>query len=445
MLLRLSRKKARPEIKELPASALVPFLAVRQGLLGHKPNACETAFLKTLSAYTAPVKLWETEIFTARCANYSPEIIDREIQKGSMVWYGNGKEKLGFCPPDDLYLAGVPVFANNPKQEKNEPEITEAFTQAIQSGFFDHPRSFWEIKDKMLTETHNKLQKVLWEKVWQGQLSSDSFEPVRRGLEIGFTQKNTEMPESLKPDSPFSPQRARIPRALRDRWKEGAPVRGGWFSLAVDEIPADNKTQSDPLDEEYKNRDRVRLLLTRWGILCRPFLEHESPPFTWSGLLPAMRRMELSGELVAGRFFSGINSLQFTSPAVIRELEKINSYSGIYWMNAADPASPAGLNIDELDTRYPARMPSSHLYFRGKDLIAVSNKNGKELQIFIEAEDLDIPILIDLIKIPRSRKVLPEKKITVEKINGSDAAKTNYAPAFVKAGFIGDRGRLYFW
>jgi ATP-dependent Lhr-like helicase len=423
MLLRLSRRKARPEINERPAAVLIPFLALRQGL-----SANDSAFLKKLAACSAPAKLWETEFCTARCGNYDPEMIDREIREGRLVWYGTGKEKIGICPVDDFDLV----------YEQLTPSPTEEFADIIPSGFFDRVRDFWEIKEHSgLSST--ACAAALWHSVWQGLLSSDSFEPVRRGIAHGFIP--TQEPASALPPqgNHGSPRRPQIPRALRDRWKGGAPVRGNWFSLADD--PADY----DPFDAELRNRDRVRLLLDRWGILCRPLLERESAPFTWSGLLPAMRRMELSGELVAGRFFAGINSLQFASPAIARELENAESLNRIYWINAADPASPAGLNIEGLDSRLPARLPSSRLYYKGGQLIAVTNKNGKEVQFFIPPDDTDSADLIALLKIPRTRKVHPEKKIVLQTINGAEAAHSEYAPLFKTAGFIPDRGRMCFW
>ncbi|MDR0495088.1 MAG: DEAD/DEAH box helicase, partial [Treponema sp.] len=113
MLLRLSRRKARPEIKEQPASMLIPFLALRQGLLEGDSAAvtgtdADTVFFKKLAAWLAPAKLWETELLPARRAQYHPEIIDRAIREGRLVWYGKGREKISICRPDDVDL----VFTN---------------------------------------------------------------------------------------------------------------------------------------------------------------------------------------------------------------------------------------------------------------------------------------------------------------------------------------------
>jgi ATP-dependent Lhr-like helicase len=285
MLLRLSRRKQRPEIIERPSAILIPFLALRQGLLtmGNENTASGEAAIKKLHACCAPVKLWETEFLTARCARYSPEIINREISEGRLVWYGAGKEKIGLCRPDDLELVNI----NNAPKSGQKPDADNSSAVAIMarlidSGFFDRPRDFWEIKDAVNASARQSVNSkdcaaALWKEAWQGRLSSDSFEPLRRGVQNGFTVKSAETVElNPKPDS-RSPRMPHIPRSLRERWRDGAPVSGRWFSIILDEAPVENNAQSqwwdDPLDEEGRNRDRVRLLLARWGILCRPLFE----------------------------------------------------------------------------------------------------------------------------------------------------------------------------
>jgi hypothetical protein len=114
-------------------------------------------------------------------------------------------------------------------------------------------------------------------------------------------------------------------------------------------------------------------------------------------------------------------------------------------MNAVDPASPAGLAIEGLDSRLCARASSSRLYFRGAELIAVANRNGKELRIFIDPGDPAVVPLTGLCAMPRRRNILPEPKMLVETINGLPAANGGYAGVFAAAGFVPDRGRLCCW
>ena len=479
MLLRISRKKERPVIKERPSSVLVPFLALRQGLTrdmdtNHNETLLsdysQVVFRKNLYAWTAPAKLWETEILYSRNSSYDPEKLNSQIREGNLIWYGSGREKIGFCNPEDLDLTLCSDASISAASKKNE--TCENMKKLSASHFFDRPRDFWEIKNELASVSANaggadsrSCAKTLWDAVWEGQLSADSFDPVRRGIEHGFIpkeidiQKNTDSESSLNA-SHFGRAR-RVPSALKNRWKSGAPVHGNWFSLKLDEQNANETTgakcseasrakcseapRADPLEEDALNRDRVRLLLSRWGVLCRPLLEHEVSVFSWSKLLPAMRRMELAGELVTGRFFAGINSLQFASPSIAAELEQAENCDCLYWMNAADPASPAGLNIEKLGYTLCARSSSGRLYYKGAELIAVSAKNGKELQILIKTDDPCLEKLIALFKLPRTRKVMPENKIQIEKINEKNAAQSDYAGLFKEQGFVNDRGRLIFW
>jgi ATP-dependent Lhr-like helicase len=448
LLLRLSRKKSRPDVRERPAALLVPFLALRQGLAVAPGRAGQGEPWRSLVCLNAPIKAWETEFFPARCPGYTPEILDREIGGGRLVWYGWGTERGGFCRPEDLDLV-LP-----------EDRGDETAFPGIDPRFFDRPRTFWEIKEALDTKGSGTDSAVcaeaLWREVWLGRLSADSWQPVRRAIDGGFVYRDTSLNHrpnsvdgSMPAGYPYGHIRRSIPRALRHQWRAGAPVGGNWYSLVPDyRDPAGNPT--DPLEAEELNRCRIRLLLERWGVLCRPLLEREAlflPDNTsvWSRLLPTIRRMELAGELAAGRFFAGINSVQFAFPRISGDLEEAENFRGLYWMNAADPASPAGLGIAGLDSRLPARTVASRLCFRGQDLVAVFDKGGKDSRLFIPPGDPALREIAGFFGTARSRVVHPEKKLVIETINGKPAAHSEYVEAFKSAGFISDRGKLYLW
>jgi ATP-dependent Lhr-like helicase len=337
---------------------------------------------------------------------------------------------------------------------------TPHFSGKLPAEFFDIPRSFWEIKDALIQNKKTQeaglsavndagissTAQALWDEVWSGNLSADSWEPIRRALESGFASAEP-VYQSHSDVATHSRRAQRLPRAIRERWRTGAPVKGNWFSLNADDMDSVDSWDYSPLEEEELNRERVRLLLARWGILARPFLEREEPLLSWSRLLPAMRRMELAGELVVGRVFSGINSLQFASPRIAEELEEAETERGIFWMNAADPASPAGLAIEGITAHETSirRIPSTRLCYRGTELLAISNRGGKELEILISPDDPDIAEALVFLKIPKTRRVQPETKIVIEKINGITAAKSVYASALAAMGFVKDRGKLVLW
>jgi ATP-dependent Lhr-like helicase len=457
LLLRMSRRKQRPTIMERPAAFLVPFLARRQGIcMGESRVNVDTPWRKLLG-YVAQARLWETEFFPCRFPSYSGETLDREIREGRLLWYGAGKEKTAFCRPDDLDLV-LPV----------SPQVSLKLPDA----FFNTPRSFWEIRDALIRYQNDKgagfdekgagvnsIARALWEEVWRGSLSSDSWEPLRKAAEYGFDFSGL---DTYTEAGEARGHRAyRIPRALRERWRSGPPVRGNWFSLAGDSYETfscekNSGEELNPLEDEELKRERVRLLIDRWGLLTRPLLERELPLLSWSKLLPAMRRMELAGELVAGRFFGGVDSLQFASPRIAEELEEAETEKSVYWMNAADPASPAGLAIQGV-MRYAAignetkseapirRVPATRLCYRGAELIALSSRASRTLEIYVPPDDHDIGEVLSFVKFPRTRKVQPDGKIDIETINGKSAAASSYSSALASLGFVKDRGKMVLW
>ena len=112
-------------------------------------------------------------------------------------------------------------------------------------------------------------------------------------------------------------------------------------------------------------------------------------------------------------------------------------------MNAADPASPAGLDIGGLNRKFPPRTANARLCFRGADLIAISTKGGRELEIFVPPGSASE--IIAFAGAPRTRLSHPSRKLSIETINGQGAAASPWADLFRAAGFIADRGRLLLW
>jgi hypothetical protein len=108
----------------------------------------------------------------------------------------------------------------------------------------------------------------------------------------------------------------------------------------------------------------------------------------------------------------------------------------LYWMNAADPAGPAALS---------PRTAASRLCFRGTELIAVSERGGKGLRILISPGDPALPEALGFLLVPRTRKVMPVNKISLQEINGEPASASPYSGILTGLGFIADRKSLLYW
>jgi ATP-dependent Lhr-like helicase len=200
-------------------------------------------------------------------------------------------------------------------------------------------------------------------------------------------------------------------------------LAGNWRLLPVPEL------SEDLLETEERRKDRVRLLLDRYGILFRELLQKEFPSLRWASTFRALRIMELSGEVMAGIFFHGIPGLQFISHRAFRRLQQQLPEDAVYWVNATDSASLCGTQLDSIRGILPARLISNHLVYRGKRLVMVSKRNGKDLTFHVPPDDPDLSSYFVSLGHLLTRKFQPVKRITIETINGEEALKSPYLPA----------------
>ena len=198
------------------------------------------------------------------------------------------------------------------------------------------------------------------------------------------------------------------------------PFAGNWFRLSRPEL-SDN-----PIETEECNKDRVRLLLDRYGVLFRELLERESPPFRWSNLFRTLRLMELSGELLAGCFFEGIPGPQFISRPAFHVLQRKLPDASIYWVNAIDPVSICGIRLDAVKGRLPRRVESNHLVYRGTELVLVSRRFGRDLKFHVEPDDHHLPQYLGPLHHLLRRPFRPLSRIAIQTINGEKAVRSPY-------------------
>jgi ATP-dependent Lhr-like helicase len=140
--------------------------------------------------------------------------------------------------------------------------------------------------------------------------------------------------------------------------------------------------------------------------------------------------MELSGEVMAGIFFHGIPGLQFVSHQAFRRLQRKLPEDAIYWINAADPASLCGTQLDSMRGTLSARLVSNHLVYRGNRLAVISNRNGKDITFFVPPDDPHLAEYFVSLRHLLTRKFLPIRRITIETINDEEAPKSPYLPVF---------------
>ena len=399
--LRMARSRAKPVLEPLELKWLPVWLASQQGLL----NAAQgeetlTEALEKLACLPAQARAWEEDILPARAHGYRRAWLDRILAENDLLWLGRDKQQVLFCFGDDLDL--IPPGDMEPKTDP--------------AGLFPDPQARYDLTTLMESSglSAGSLTKRLWQGVWAGRVSNTSFAALRQGLQNRF--------QAPKLQAASSPRRG-ARRRLR-RFKTGLPLAGDWLLLPRPE------EASDPLEEEERSRERARILLERYGVMFRELLLKEAPGFNWRGVFRSLRLMELSGEVAAGYFFTGIPGPQFAQPQILSRLLGCKQDKAVFWLAATDPASACGLGLEGFKGQMPRRAPGTHLAFRGPDLVLTSLRSGKELEIKVPPQDPDLAEILAPIRHLVTRRVNPVRGLKLETINGRPAARSPYLVTF---------------
>jgi ATP-dependent Lhr-like helicase len=426
MLLRLARIEAAPGFEPLGIEWLPLFLANYQGII-RPPDRIDgidglSRCMEQLLDYPAEAGTWESEIFPARLHPYDPSWLDTLMQEGGLLWIGSEGHRVTFCFESELDLV---------QEESEEAEFTSDDEHpsgrvsqpgaALPIDLFPDAAGRYDFSTLLRLSKSGgaELAKRLWDEVWKGRVTNDTFISLRRALMNKFR-----IPERVSQDPKKLDRReSRVRRLSLVERKEGPFYPGNWRPVPRPEPP------EDVLEREELRKDRARLLLDRYGILFRELLQREWPALRWSSVFRALRIMELSGEVVAGIFFHGIPGPQFISHRAFRRLQRKLPEDGIYWINATDPVSLCGIQLDSVRGMLPARVATTHLVYRGNRLIVVSKRNGKDLIFNVAPDDPNLPEYMVVLHHLLTRKFQPMKRISIETINGENAVHSPYIPA----------------
>jgi ATP-dependent Lhr-like helicase len=395
LLLRAARALARPAFEALDIQRLPLFLAQHQGI-ATPATGVEGLFqrVEQLLLHPKAAEVWESDIFPARLKSYRPEWLDTLMQSGDLAWMGSGGRQVSFYFKSDLLAPSSPSEDREVASLFPDPRARYDFGALIHSSGSRPP----EVAER------------LWKGVWLGLVTVDSFIPLRQGVETGFRT----------PSAPEGARGRRLRRMGFSRWRNAYPFAGNW-QLASKSPPDD-----DLIEKEERDKDRVRLLLERYGILFRELLQNESAPFRWASIFRALRLMELSGEILTGYFFQGVPGPQFISHEAFRALQGKLPDDAVYWVSAIDPASLCGTTLGTLKGSLPRRLPGNHLVYHGHEPVLVSQGHGRKLNIQVPHDHKHLKDYWCVFHHLLQRKFQPLHRIVVESINDGQANASPY-------------------
>ncbi|MBR4900513.1 MAG: DEAD/DEAH box helicase [Victivallales bacterium] len=350
------------------------------------------AFKQLLLKFTGlPLKLdsLETTFFPARFPNYDPLWLDSIAADGFLA-VGSSDKTVRFVQESDLPYVQSPS-AINPNWP-DAPFTLDAFLREDDDSF-----------DKI-----EKIHSDFLTAFLNGEITTDSFAPIRL-LCMSATQK-----EAIPRQPRFSTSHRRHP-ATRANSRFNAIGRIPWRK-----IPWTYKT-ADPIETIEQEKERVRILIDRYGVLFKALMDREASEFSWRSLFPALRLLELSGEIVAGHFLNDVATLQFAAFDTLEDLKRHKPH-GVIWFQANDPASLCGVATVFSTPPFPsARRESSFIVMQDGRIVLTATTSGKH--ILLSEDDLQnispewfIPWQCAL-----SRRIAPRPSMEIQTVNGQPA------------------------
>ncbi len=259
-----------------------------------------------------------------------------------------------------------------------------------------------------------------WQWVWAGAVAADTLAPLRQAVTRDF-RLGGEAPREVRGRSARS-RRGRALRYARSAYAD--PWAGNWMLLPRPE------PEADALLALEDAKDRARVLLDRYGLVCRELANREGGLLRWQALFRALRVMELAGEVVAGYFFQGLSGPQFAPPAALATLQGDAAPPRVFWCNAMDPLSPCGLGLEW--PQLPQRRPQNYLAFHQGELALVIENGGRRLELFVAPDHPDLREVLA----PLGHLLARQRRVTLERINGAAAADSPYLAALGALGRV---------
>jgi ATP-dependent Lhr-like helicase len=438
-LLRMQRSARRASaargLAPRPLDELPCFLAEHQGL-GREPGSLESLqrVLDRLFGYPLPASLWEEAVLPMRLDPYYPSWLDTLVQSYGLGWFGCGKHKvsLAFAHDRELFLDAAlvrePPSESAPADEsdrKRGPDHQDDSLRAAVVAQLSRDARGLGFMDLVSATgaTSSAVTQALWHLAWQGRVTADSFDVVRRGAQGDFVA---------------APAAETVGRGGFRRWGRARP-HAGCFTL----IPP--ARERSPIEEAELDKDRARIVLDRYGVVFRELLEHELPALRWPRLFRALRLLELSGEIVSGHFFTPRTGLQFASHAALRRLQEPLPDDRLYLINACDPASLCGLGLGDPLLALPRRMPGNFVVYRGRQLLLVLQKSGRALNALVEPGHPSLQSALGIYRLLLGRELAPQSSFTVESVNDKPATTSPYADDLRRFGFSNDYRGMSLW
>ena len=419
ILRRRSLAALRAQVEPVSTAAYGRFLPSWQQVGSHNSGIDGLAtVIDQLAGVPIPASAVESLVFGQRVRDYQPAMLDELLAAGEVTWSGVGQ--IGGGPSgSDGWIAFHPAeSAPMTLAAPTEIEFTDIHRAIMATLGGGGAYFFRQLADGDSEQYKQAARQALWELVWAGWITGDTFAPVRAMLT--GTRRSTG-----RRSAPAHRQRQRPPRLSRysvahaQARSPDPTVAGRWSAL-----PA-----AEP-ESTVRAHFQAEQLLNRYGVLTKGAVGAEEVPGGFAMLYKVLTAFEEAGRCQRGYFVESLGGAQF---AVASTVDRLRSYlDGVdperreyhaVVLAAADPANAYGAALpwpskkvaDEDVSHRPGRKAGALVAVVDGELAWFLERGGRSLLRFTddtEAHAAAAAALSDLVSGGRIGSLL------VEKVNG---------------------------
>ena len=367
-LRRRSLAALRREVEPVDQEALARFLPAWHGI--DRPRSGSDALTNAvtqLQGAAIPASTLERDVLPARVVGYRLGDLDALLTAGEIVWVGAGSVGAADGRIRLFWREQAALLAVSNIEDPPDGPVHEA----LRSHLSLRGASFWpDLFSASGLADEAAVIVALWDLVWAGEVTNDSFAPVR-GMLAGKGGRR-------KAASGGRRGRLRPGRLTR----LGPPlVAGRWALVAPLLEPRPSETERSHL--------QALQLLERHGVLTREGALGENHPGGFSAVYGLLRALEERGQVRRGYFVAGLGGAQFGTPGAVDRLRdhRESGEAGLAVVLAAtDPAQPFGavLPWPESGGR-PARSIGAYVVIVGGRPRVYLERGGRSLVVFAGA------------------------------------------------------------
>ncbi len=435
-VLRILRRRSlaalRAQVEPVSTGAYARFLPAWHGVgTGSAANSGLdglAAVVDQLAGVPLPASAIESLVLAPRVRDYAPAMLDELLASGEVIWSGAGTISgsdgwVAFHPADSAPLT---LAAGS------EIEFTAAHRAILDMLSGGGAFFFRQLAHDGIGEA--ELKAALWELIWAGWVTGDTFAPVRAMLSGGPGARKRSAPAHRQGRGKRPPRLSRYSVAHAQSRAADPTVAGRWSALPTPEP-----------DSTLRAHHQAELLLNRHGVLTRGAVAAEGVPGGFAALYKVLTAFEDAGRCQRGYFVESLGGAQF---AVASTVDRLRSYlDGVdperpeyraVVMAAADPANPYGAALpwpsrttDGDGAARPGRKAGALVVLVDGELAWFVERGGRSLLSFTDddsdANHAAAVALADLVTAGRVNSIL------VERINSAPVLAPQVSASVVTA------------